>query len=167
MIIPKNIKKTIVVSLDWLQSRIIENHIAANQKASGRTIRSLMIEETDSGARLKGRSYFSTLETGRKEGKVPRKFQEIIQQWIIDKGIPVTPIPYKRQPSDKWQPKYTAEQRGLMSFASAIAHNIATEGTSLYRQGGNKDIFTEPTQESIQQIRKKLTGIFKTEIESL
>lgn len=163
----ENIKKSIIISLVWLQSRIIENHLAANQQASGRTIRSLLIEETVKGARLKGRSYFSTLETGRKEGKVPQNFNDIIQQWILDKGISFDPVPYKRQPSERWQPKYTSEQRGLMSLAGAIAYKIATEGTSLYRDGGRKDIFTEPTSEAIIQIKQKLTGIFKIEIETL
>lgn len=167
MMLAENIKKTIIVSLVWLQSKIIENHLAANQKASGQTIRSLLIEETSTGARLLGRSYFSTVETGRKEGKTPRNFNDIIQQWVIDKGIAITPIPYKRQPSERWQPKYTAQQRGLMSIAGAIAHKIASEGTSLYRQGGREDIFTEPTQEAIKQIKDKLTGIFKIEIQML
>ncbi len=161
MNLSENIKKSIVISLVWLKSKIIENHIAANQEASGRTIRSLLIEETKNGARLTGRNYFSTLETGRKEGKIPLDFNEIIQQWILDKGIPFNPIPYKRQASARWQPKYTAAQRGLMSFAGAIAHKIAKEGTSLYRQGERKDIFTEPTQEAIKQIKDKLTGILK------
>jgi len=162
-----SIKKSVISTLVWLQGKIIENHLAANQQASGRTVRSLMIEETDNGAMLKGRKYFATLETGRKEGKVPQNFNEVIQQWILDKGISFDPIPYKRQPSEKWQPKYTAQQRGLMSMAGAIAHKIATEGTSLYRQGGQKDIFTEPTQEAINRIRTQLTGIFKTEIQRL
>lgn len=167
MNLAENIKKTVILSLVHLESKIIENHLAANQKASGKTINSLMIEETRTGAMLKGRKYFATLETGRKEGKTPRNINEIIQKWILDKGITFNPIPYKREPSDKWQPKYSAEQRGLMSFAGAVSHKIASEGTNLYMQGGRKDIFTKPTQEAINDIRTKLTGIFKVEIQKL
>ena len=167
MNLANNIGRSIIYSLVWLKSRIIENHLAANQQASGRTIRSLMIEETQDGARLTGRSYFGTLETGRKKGKVPQNFNEVIQQWILDKGISIKAIPYKRKESEKWHPKYTPQLRGLMSMSGAIAHKIATEGTSLYRQGGQKDIFTEPKQEAIKQIRNKLTGIFKIEIQSI
>lgn len=162
-----NIKQTVVSSLEWLRTRIIENHQAANQQASGRTIRSLLIEETEAGAKLKGRQAFATLEAGRKGGKVPYNFNQIIEQWIIDKGIAVKPIPYKRKPSDNWQPKYTPQQRGLMSLAGAIAHTIAKEGTSLYRNNERLDIFSKPSKETVRQIKEKLTGIFKVEIEKL
>lgn len=167
MIVSDNIKKTIIVSLQSLKNKIIENHTAAKQQASGRTIRSLLIQETPKGAVLTGRKAFSTLETGRRKGKTPKDFNQIIQQWVLDKGIPFQSIPYKRQPSDKWHPKYTAQQRGLMSIAGAIAHNIAKQGTSLYKQGGRKDIFTEPTAEAVSEIKQNLAGIFKTEIKKL
>lgn len=165
--IADNIRSTIVVSLEELRDKIIDNHRNVGQVASGKTINSLLVTPKGNGAELTGRKYFGTLETGRKQGKTPRNFNEIIQQWILDKGIPVTPIPYKRQPSEKWQPKYNEQQRGLVSMAGAIAHKIATEGTSLYRNGGRKDIYTGPIDETIKEIRKKLAGIFKTEIQRL
>lgn len=162
-----NINKSIVLSLTQLRNDIIANHQKNGQVASGKTIQSMRIEETQTGGRLFGRSYFSTLETGRKPGRTPNNFNQIIQQWIIDKGISVSTIPYKRKTSEKWQPKYTPQQRGLMSLAGAVAHTIATEGTKLYRLGGRKDIFTEPTDKAVSKIRKELTAIFKTEIERL
>lgn len=167
MTIERQIRNTIILSLEKLRDKIIKNHTEAGQVASGRTARSLMISETRTGGKLTGRKAFATTETGRKGGKVPRNFTEIIKQWIIDKGISIRPIPYKRQASANWIPKYSAEQRGLNSLAGAIAYKIANEGTSLYKTGGRKDIFTEPTDETIKEIREKLSGLFKLEIQRL
>lgn len=160
-------KKEIVVTLEDLKRKIIENHKRAGQVASGSTIKSIRIEETEDGAKLVGRRYFGTLETGRKPGKTPRNFNEIIQNWILDKGIKFKSMPYKRRESNKWHPKYTPQLRGLMSLSSAIAHKIMTDGTKLYRSGGRDDIYTKPTEEAIKDIKQKLAGIFKTEIERL
>jgi len=163
----ENIKRIIVAALVTLKSNIIRNHLSARQEASGKTIRSLVIEETADGAMLKGRKAFATLEDGRKPGKAPKGFNTIIMQWIKDKGIRVTPMPYIRKPSGRWQPKYNAEQRGLMSLAGAIAHKIKTEGTVLYKDGGRKDIFTPETDQTVKEVREELSVLFVTEIQRL
>lgn len=160
-------KKEVVITLEQLRNTIIENHKRDDQPASGFTIATMRIEETSHGARLMGRRAFHTLETGRGPGRVPRNFAAIIGQWIIDKGIPFEEKPYIRQPSDIWKPKYTPRERGLNSLAQAIATNIKKHGTKLYREGGRKDIFTEPIDKVIPELKKKLAVIFKTEIERI
>lgn len=160
-------RRTLIDALAKLRSDIMTNHIEADQSASGETARSLRVEETSSGAMLLGREYFGTLEDGRKAGAVPENFNDIIAQWIIDKGIAFEPIPYIRQESAKWQPKYTPEERGLMSLAGAIAHTIRTEGTQLHREGGRKDIFTPEIEIAKEKIKRSLAGIYKTEIQSI
>lgn len=153
--------------LDDLRLRIIANHEAAGQVASGRTRESLKVEVNDKEGILWGRFPFGTLETGRKPGKTPRNFASIIRKWIIDKGIPVTPIPYIRQPTERWQPKYTPQERGLMSLSSAIAYKIKTEGTSLYRSGGRNDIYTPEIEKTIDRISKRIGSLFELNIESI
>ena len=128
--------------LKSLRERIIANHEAAGQVASGRTRDSIRVERTGDGGILWGRQAFSVLETGRKPGKVPMRFNEIIRQWMEDKGITAKPIPYVRKPSDKWRPKYTPEERGMISLSGAIAYKIMTEGTEMYRTGQKKDIYS-------------------------
>lgn len=160
-------KKEVVITLEQLRNTIIENHKRADQPASGFTISSMMIIETANGAKLMGRRAFHTLETGRGPGRVPYNFAAIIEQWIIDKGIPFEKKPYIRQPSDIWKPRYTPEERGISSLAYAIAANIKKNGTKLYQEGGRKDIFTEPINEAIPELKKKLAVIFKTEIERI
>ena len=153
--------------LDALRKRIINNHISAKQRASGYTENSMRVEVTDNEGTLFGRKYFGTLETGRKAGNVPKGFNEIIQEWIINKGISITPIPYERLPSDSWQPKYTPEQRGLMSLSGAIAHKIKTEGTQLFRESGRTDIYSNEIEKTISIIHNRLFGIFKKDIDTI
>lgn len=136
-----------------------ENLAKTNTNASGRTSASLRVVMTNTGGEIWGRRYFRGVEQGRAGGKVPHNFTSIIEQWILDKGLPVQAIQYKRKPSAKWSPKYTPEERGLRQMASAIAHTIEKSGTSLYRSGGRKDIFTNVIEENkpaILQVAKEI-----------
>ena len=161
----QDIAQVLTEELSRLAERIKENHRSAGQVASGRTLRSITYEVTEDRGTLFGRFPFGSLETGRKAGKTPMLFSTIIRQWIIDKGIPVQPIPYKRKPSEKWQPKYSPEERGLMSMAGAIAHKIRTEGTSLYRQGGRNDIYSNEIPDAIKRIEERIAKVFSLTID--
>lgn len=111
-----DVQKIVGDELESLRSRIIANHVAAKQVASGRTKSSIKVELTENGGILWGRFPFGTLETGRRAGRTPHNFISIIRQWIIDKGISVPPIQYIRKPSERWKPKYTPKERGVMSM---------------------------------------------------
>jgi len=121
--------------LDDLRKRIIKNHISAGQKASGKTINSMRVELGDNYGQLTGRKYFGTLETGRKPGKVPANFSNIILKWMQSKGINVP------------KPK---------SFAYLVARKIRIEGTVLYRSGGRSDIYSEEINKTIPKLLKRL-----------
>jgi hypothetical protein len=161
------VKNIVINELDALKQRIAANIVSTGQNASGRTIASLRIEEYDNGAKLLGRFPFGTFETGRNPGKVPGSFAGIILQWMKDKGIKAEPMPYLRTPSEKWQPKYTPEQRGDFSLAGAIAHKIKTEGTKLHRSGGRADVYSNEIPITIENIRKQIAGIYKQEIQTI
>ena len=126
--------------------------------ASGRTSQSLRLEVTDFSFIIWGRKAFSTVETGRMAGAVPKGFNDIIKQWIKDKGISVTQIPYKRKESENWRPKYTEYERSLNIAAGAISFTIKKSGTSLYRKGGRKDIFSNAFSNSLPEIKKEIQG---------
>lgn len=158
------IKGILVEELDNLRQRIIENHIRAGQKASGRTIASLRVEVNDDEGTLFGRQAFGVLETGRKPGKVPKGFNEIIKQWIIDKGISIKNIPYKRKATEKWSPKYTPKEKGLNTLAGAIAYKIKEEGTSLFNGGGRADIYSPEIERTIQDIMNRAFAIFEDDV---
>lgn len=163
----EDIGKVLTEELSRLAERIKENHRRAGQVASGRTLRSITYDVQGNVGTLWGREPFGTLETGRRAGKTPMFFSTIIRQWIIDKGIHVQPIPYKRKPSQNWQPKYSPEERGLRSMAGAIAHKIRTQGTSLFRQGGRADIYSNEIPEAINKIEQRISKVFELMIESI
>ena len=132
--------------LEQLRQRIIANHRAAGQVASGRTIQSLRVEKTDEGGVLYGRKAFGTLETGRKGGKVPRGFYKIILQWMEDKGIQVE------------KPK---------SFAFLVSRKIAKEGTLLYRMGGRNDIYSPEVKKAMEAVEIRIGALFGEEVEHI
>lgn len=153
--------------LEALKQKIIAQHIAAGQKASGRTIASIHVEVKESDQEdegiLFGRNAFGTLETGRKPGKVPYNFVSIIRQWMSDKGIAAPPIPYKTDRPHK----YTPEERGAQSMAYLIARKIKKQGTSLFRSGGRADIYSNVIPDATERIKQKVVELLGKEVKSI
>lgn len=162
--------EVLVATLERIRAKIAANINSKGLKASGKTEASMFkadsIRLTDTGAQLVavGRGYFQSLELGRPAGRVPRGFAYIIRQWIIDKGLSVRMIPYRRQPSEGWQPKYSVEERSLRAAAGAIAHNIAARGTRLYQQGGRSDIYTPVLEEETKRLEAEIGRIIANSI---
>lgn len=144
-----------------------KNHEDAGQRASGRTSGSMHIEVEGDTYTVYGRRAFWTLECGRAGGAVPRNFTSIIKQWMADKGIKASPIPYIRKPSDKWKPKYTPQERGDYSLAGAIARKIARKGTKLYRDGGRSDIYSNEIERTTENIQSRILKMFGIEVEHI
>lgn len=149
--------------LEALRVNIISNHQRAGQKASGRTAASLYVETDAEGGVLWARKAFGVLETGRRGGRVPRNFQEIIIQWLRDKGIKAQPIPYLTNRPHK----YTPEQRGTLRLSYLIARKIRREGTRLYRSGGRNDIYSQEIQRTVEKIEERMLKLVKAEIEHI
>lgn len=142
----------------------IASHIMANgQNASGRTIRSLRVESREDGGTLFGRSPFATLERGRKGGKVPRKFHDIIYQWMMDKGIHGTPYQFKTTRPHK----RSAQEAGDRTLAYFISEKIRKQGTRLYRDGGRADVYSNAIPTTIKAIRQRLLGVVAAEFKSI
>ena len=146
MITKEDAKKVVQEELNALRQKIIDNHLRAGQKASGRTISSLHVEVDESEGTLFGRKAFGTLETGRRGGKVPKGFYHIILQWMKDKRINVE------------KPK---------TFAYFVARKIAREGTKLYRQGGRDDIYSNEIPKTEESILNRITGLLSAEVEHI
>lgn len=124
----KTIKEIIAGHLDNVKKEIEGRMAALGRNASGRSVRSLSTEATATHGILRGSKSFLVMERGRRGGRVPKGFFGIIRQWIIDKGIPVTPIPSKRPSS------ISPHERGLRSMSGAIAYSIQNEQKGSLKQ---------------------------------
>ena len=131
--------------LEQIRRRIKDNIIATGTTASGRTQESMRIETNEEGAVLYGRENFHNLETGTPplRAYAPANFQDIIKQWISDKGIFVDDL-------------------NLASYY--ISRKIITNGTMLYREGGRTDIFSNVITEELEKARTDLKVIEKKRI---
>lgn len=107
IIIRADVPAIINDELQRLKERIVANHIAAGQRASGRTIESMVVVVNDHGdgsvsGELDARPYFAGLETGsrpwsvihtrqRKDGteypSAPKWFIDIVRNWAGSKGV--------------------------------------------------------------------------------
>lgn len=151
-------ERVVAEELAAAKKRIIENHFAAGQKASGRTAESLFETVVNENGRitgtLDGRAYFAALETGsgpwrephkrkRKDGTeysvAPKWFVDIIRQWAADKGITLI---------SPW----------------GVATNQMLLGTKLYREGGRDDIFSNEIPELVKHIADRLAGLYDAQI---
>lgn len=121
-----------------LKDVIAANMQAQGLNASGKTSKSLEVVMGDNGGALMGRSFFAVLETGRKAGKVPKNFRQIIEKWATDKGLTFE-TPAK-----------------LRSFSYLVARKIAAEGTKQYRTGRRTDVFTDAINETVTSIQNQL-----------
>ena len=162
------IKDILQEELEALQTTISDNMRQAGQVASGRTLASMHVVVEELHGTLYGGlpegAPIGTFETGRRAGKVPAGFAGIIRDWMEDKGIKGEPIPYVRQPSERWQPKYDPQERGNRALAGAIAHKIQTEGSKLHREGGRNDIYTPAVQQTIENIQRRIKATMVEEI---
>lgn len=140
--------------LEHLRSVIISKIDEYKRTVTGRTAASLTITVDGNKGSLYGSGSFLAIERGRGPGKVPHDFFGIIKQWIIDKGLSYKPIPAKRK-----KVKYTPEERGLNSFAGAVAYKIMKEGSKMHRDKIYNDIFTTAVNEELELIANEFVII--------
>lgn len=138
--------------LEQLKGRIIGNMRSAGEVASGRTIRSLRVISDDAGAALISAQDmpFGVLETGRRGGKVPYMFSNIIYQWMQDKGVHGTIRGTIRGNG--------TQEKADRSMAFAISRNIAQRGSSLFRRGGRSDIYSNEIPSTVAHIVSRIAA---------
>ena len=153
-----NVEQIVTDQIKMLREDIIANHFAAGQKASGRTAQSMTINVTnESGVvvgTLDGRAYVGNLEQGnqpfraqyfrrRADGSTypsaPKWFIDIIAEWASDKGIDL---------DSPW----------------GVASSIMVNGTALFRDGGRADIFTPEIPKAVNEIQRRLAGLFDAQL---
>ena len=142
-----DLSKVIQEELNQLRVDIINAHISAGQKASGKTSESLSVENiTSDSGEIWGTKYIGVLETGRKGGKVPYDFKNILKRWALAKGL-----------------SFSSES-DFNRWAYFVSQKIKREGTKLYLAGGRKDILSQPINNFSERFTKKITSQFEMEL---
>lgn len=107
-----------------------------NINASGELSNSLEYTIKDNGIKFYANDYFEYAEMGRRSGGVPYYFEEILNQWIKNKGIGV-PSKFKTS----------------LEFANAIKWKIKKYGSSKYRNPATRvDLLTEPLNDNMPDL---------------
>lgn len=150
-----DVKSILSSALESAREQIQRNLADTGTNASGKTSQSLVVSVTDTTGELSGRFAFGTVETGRRAGKVPSGFRQIIYQWMQDKGVHAD-ITGRR-----------SQESADMSMAYLIARKIAREGSKLYREGGRKDIYSNVLPLTIEQVQRELTNVYIININSI
>ena len=156
-----SISQILTEELGSLRATIISNIRATGQWASGKTAASMAVMVSGSMGELVGRKAFGTLETGRKGGRVPMGFADIIYNWMQAKGVHAQPMPYKTSRPHK----YTEQERADRTMAYFISRTIRRDGTRLYREGGRDDVYSRAIPMTIERINSRLSGIYAAVIE--
>ena len=150
------VSQILTEELGTLKATIINNIRTTGQWASGKTAASMAVMVSGSIGELVGRKAFGTLETGRRGGRVPRNFHNIIYDWMQAKGVHAQPMPYKTSRPHK----YSEQERGDRTMAYFISRTIRTMGTRLYRDGGRDDVYSRAIPVTIERINSRLSGIY-------
>lgn len=145
-------REILIQFFEAIRNDIITEHLAQNQRASGRTLESLEISVNDFQGTLSGAAHIGVLEDGRRAGGFPPVNR--IEQWIKDKGI---------IPKGKTTP---------LQLAFIIARKISIEGTLLHQRGGNSGVLSKAINEGrisalLESLADKYQGEAMSEVVSI
>lgn len=136
-----NLDSTIMPILEDYISRVRRNLDLNKINASRRTEQSLRIEQYNNGYRVviggPKTAPPETLQEGRPPGRVPYNFEEILYQWMKDKGL-----------------------RASMKWANALKWKIAHEGTLRWQRYGQNgtylNIYTDEGKTTEKALHDKI-----------
>lgn len=120
-----------------IRDEIRSNMASEGINASGRTSAGMQVQRYESGVRLvlagEEVAPLATLEVGRKGGRVPYRFRDIIEQWSRDKGLSF--------PRD----------RDRRRFAYFAARKIARQGT--IRHTKPMDVYSDAVTRGVERLK--------------
>lgn len=153
--ISNEVNKLLTFHLGNIKVGIAQRMAALGRMASGRSVASLQIEVKDSKGNLSGDKQWETMQRGRRPGKVPSNFREIIKNWVRAKGINI-------------QPRIGQSQKqAIESFSYLVTRNIMQKGTKLYRDKGYNDIYDTLLEEEIKKLTNETASVLELEIDKI
>lgn len=153
--ISNEVNKLLTFHLGNIKVGIAQRMAALGRMLSGRSVASLQIEVKDSKGNLSGDKQWETMQRGRRPGKVPSNFREIIKNWVRAKGINI-------------QPRIGQSQKqAIESFSYLVTRNIMQKGTKLYRDKGYNDIYDTLLEEEIKKLTNETASVLELEIDKI
>lgn len=132
---------------DWARTFVDRIKVEMHNQgldASGRLSDSLeyTITDTQDGTHIQilAAPYFLYAEKGRKSGKIPFRFGDILAQWVEDKGVAVP-----------------SQFKDARQFGYAIASTIKKYGSKRYRENKPLDVVSA----ALNEYRPKLNEILE------
>lgn len=150
--------RTLVIShVERIRTGIVQNMASQGRTTSGASVQSLLTVPDGKaiGATLMGAPQWAVMQHGRKPGKVPGNFREIIKEWAKKKGISIQPKQGQSQES------------ALNSFSYLVARSIMKNGTKLYRDKGYNDIFDTLIDQEAEKLAEAAQGLLSVEIDRI
>lgn len=129
-----DIEGTINKVLQNTKEKILKNLSDKGKVVSGKT--ASLFEVKDNA--LLGPVYYESLENGRKGGKIPYGFKDILLRWAASKGLSFE----SDAAANRW--------------AYLTSKKIREEGTEQYRQGIHLDIYTSPIEDAVEELNREL-----------
>lgn len=134
-------------NLDILVYDVKQRHKQAGQQVTGKTINSLQKDILSTGHHvLYGKEYIGVLEHGRKPGKVPYNFIQILREWANAKGITFE------------------NEKQAQRWLNYNMWSIKTFGTKMYRTKQTLDIFTTPIEQFKSRLSQELSDGIEIQI---
>ena len=135
--------------LEELKQNIISRHVSAGQVVSGKTKAGFEVKTISAfRGQLLGYTYSGVLERGRRAGRIPKNFTAIIAKWAAVKGITF------------------ASDRDRARFAYFVAKKIKEQGTMMYRQKREEDVFTTATLRFEDMLSIEIGALFENEVKN-
>lgn len=152
-----DIRALVVTSVERIRAGIVQNMSAQGRTTSGASVQSLLTvpDKSAIGATLMGAPQWAVMQHGRKPGKVPSNFREIIKEWAKRKGISIQ----ARQGQ--------SQESALNSFSYLVARSIMRNGTKLYRDKGYNDIFDTLIEQEAEKLAQDAQGLLSVEIDKI
>lgn len=153
--ISNEVNKLLTFHLGNIKVGIAQRMAALGRMSSGRSVASLQIEVKDSKGNLSGDKQWETMQRGRRPGKVPSNFREIIKNWVRAKGINI-------------QPRIGQSQnQAIESFSYLVTRSIMQKGTKLYRDKGYNDIYDTLLEEEIKKLTNETASVLELEVDKI
>ena len=137
--------------LETLKQRIIANMYAADAVATGKTIKSAAVLSGDKSTAFADIKADISAKRGKPPNTPPSKptLYEAILEWCKAKGIK------------------GKDEKGTQGIAWAITTSIHKRGTTLFRQGGRANIYSNEIPRTIKDTKERLMFLISVQAKNI